>query len=92
LETLDKELDTMSGSFKDSMANINDKPALYKSLEVMLVSSRKVTEILWHLFNLLRNLCRSSEAKEKLEEVAQIYDQIIDKTENIATDFESTVV
>jgi hypothetical protein len=74
------------------MANIIVKPDLYESLEVMLVSCRKMADILWHLFNLLRNLCRSSLLKDELEEVAQIYDQIIDKTENIATDFESTVV
>ena len=61
-----------------------------KSLVLFLV--QKITLLIslleWHLFHLLRNLCR---AHDTLEDVAQIYDEIIDKNEDILIDFENAV-
>ena len=78
----------MTDSYKDCMVNITDSEKLYECLERLLKAGKCMSEVLWHLFHLLRNLCR---AHETLEDVAQIYDEIIDINEAISTDFENSV-
>lgn len=89
LKKLDDYLDTMTDSYKDCFANIINPEKLIDSLEKMLEAGKCVSEVLWHLFHLLRNLCRVHDA---LEDIAQIYDEIIVNVENISTNFQTAVL
>jgi hypothetical protein len=79
----------MTESYKDCFVNIIDSEKLYESQEKMLEAGKSVSEVLWHLFHLLSNLCRTHDT---LEDIAQIYDKIIDNVENISKDFQTAVL